>query len=370
MLGAVGEVGLYVGPFFVGAVTEALKIDAAMAGVLFGAEILISAITAVAVSSNLAKLPGRMTMAAAIVFIILGDLASFFVTSYSALFISRVTAAIGAGTVFAGANAMAASTESPGKTYTAIGVIALLYAIAAFFLIPAGQKSFGPKVVFLVLVVLATPGVFFIKRLPAFYTTGACQARLDGALTDLLSPRVLSALVVVLFMYLGSNGLWAYMERIGVEVNLLSPERVGNVLICAASVAATAPILASLAARRIGLRPAVLAGLLIQALSSLTVVYFRENLIFSVMAILLTTFLIFVLTLAKISMAEGDPSGRVVGTATGLITIGSGVGPVLGGGLLSYGGGYSSLGWMAATCMIVSMFAAMVAFRNGSHRVV
>lgn len=348
--GCIGELTLFIGPLFVGSVIEAFAVGEGTVGIIFGIEIAVCAVTALVVANNLRRLPSRFTATSAVLLLIVGNLASFYVGSVGPLILFRVIAALGAGTLFALANALAANYPNPGRTFTILAIAVSLTAVTAFTLIPMFDAALGPRGLFVVSAMFGLVVLLTSAWLPPIAVDlGETDRQSD---TNPMSRVNLFILLTVMLLCVGQNGLWSYVERIGVAMNL-DIGVISNVLILNTLFAILGPIIASFAYRHFGLPKPIVFALIAQAIAAVLLVYATDLSNYVTTTVLLTVGVAVTMTLLKITMALVDRSGRVIANSTALMTIGCAIGPMASGVLLGLGGSYITIGWMAALAMMV-----------------
>lgn len=356
-MGTVGEVFIYLVPVVLGSVVESFALSEGTAGLLIALEIAASSAAAVGCATYLNRLPIRQFALVCILVVIIGDFLSSMVQDVGVFVFLRVAAAVGAGALFAIANALAATTQRPEKTFSVMGFTVILAATFGFMGLTYAIEQYGPQAAFAALACLTALGLPFVVWLPKSVSRPLPQK--GAADTKQPAPLKLQSIAMfggILLLFVGQYALWVYVERIGSAAGL-SLEQISTVLIFNGFISLAGPLAAHRLGRRYGHTWPILVGVSIQAVTIVTLVYSSSLSAFGASVILMSCSYVFAIPYLRAVMAGIDRSGRVAGASTAFVTVGAAAGPGIGGLILNAGGTYLILGWMAAVMLV---FTALI----------
>jgi predicted MFS family arabinose efflux permease len=366
-MGTIGEVFIYLVPVLLGSVVDSFTLQEGTGGIIIALEIGASSLSAIGFSAVFHRLPLRRIGVLAVLIVILCDLTSAFVHTLEVFILLRVLAAFGAGALFAIANALAARTGNPEKTYALIGLVVILAATLGFMLLTYAIQHFGPQFAFAALAALSCLGAPFVWWMPR---------RLDDTqeaspnLYRLSRQKVAIAMYLgILFLYVGQNAVWVFVERIGGSIGLPLAE-ISTILILNGFLALLGPFAAHRLGTRVGRVIPILGAMLLQIAMILWLAYSIEQISYGASLIILSLAYVFVIPYMRGVMASLDLSGKLVGASTAIVTVGSALGPAMGGIILNANGSYSSIAWVSAflfvaTLLLVIPVARQVDLRRG-----
>jgi predicted MFS family arabinose efflux permease len=359
LVGAIGELILYVGPVLLGAAVDAFGFSPGDAGYIVAGEYGLSAAAAIYLSSL--KTIGRVKtiVALSILLLIVCDGISF-ITSSPAVFIAcRLIVAFGAGALFAIGNRAAAEHPKSQRLFSMMIFVAVLFSAFVYSFAPESIVHFGPRGPFGLLVLISLIMIPFIAFFPELAPAQA-QRRKAGAPVAIGGVAMLAAI----FMLYGSNiGLWAYVERIG-QAQQLSIEAISLVLTLNGFIALGAGLLAAIMGVRFGAFAPITIAILVQMVSAYVLPIAPGVTTYGALAISFTFGLIFVVPYLKAVLADIDNSGRLAGLGTALITLGSAFGPAIMGFALNEGAGYRDLALITSTGLVIAWALSVVSLRG------
>ena len=160
----------------------------------------------------------------------------------------------------------------------------------------------------------------------------------------------------------GTGPTWSFMERVGMRMGL-DLERIGFFYLVATCIGIVGPVLTGVLGGRSGrTRPIAIAQVGL-GLSCVAIVHAQsEAAYFAGMVGLLVTYM-FLYPFVMATIACFDPAGRVGPAAAGLFFFVLGLGPFLGGLLVTYGS-YETPGWFGIG--ILGAAALLLTLRGGS----
>jgi len=354
---AAGWAGFEVAPLLVSALMDGFALSEAAAGGLASAELLAVAAAMLASASSMARHSrARLGMAGAGI-AIAGHVASTFMSSYPLLMSARVLAGVGAGMAFAAGSAAAAGTRQPERVFAIAALAGGLGGALLLVGLPYATVPYGPAGAFVTLAAVTALALPFIGWLPA-----PARRRAGGGVGP--APHrsmALRGLVAIAFLAVGEGAVWAFAGKIA-EGTGLSVVGTGRVLAASALFGQLGALLAAWLGTRRGRVFPVGLGVLCLIASVVLLIFARSPLAFGVGVAIWGFSFFFVFPYLMGMMAVLDPRGRWAVAAGAAEVIGLGVGPVVG-GLLVTGANYDPLAWFMIAGGLVSLALLMPVVR-------
>ena len=331
--------------FLVGGLMDALGFTEIQAGVLGTTEMMTVAATSLFVAPFMVRLSVVRVALCGVLLAGTAQFASAFLESFWLLVGTRFLCGMGSGLVLAAATATAAAAANPDRLYG--------YAIAGFMgtmslLTPAMDAVLGARGIAGGYAML---GASFLVLGPFLVWLGrAKRTEVVTATRDLPLPRgelVLLMSVMVMFG-LGPGPLWAFMERIGVSIGL--KDSVGVLYTMGILCGLGSSLFAGWLGVRWGRTRPLVVAFLGQGVSCLGFCFVSSQLGYAVMMVLFWVSYMFLNVFLFATVAAFDPAGRVGPAGVGSFMLVLGLGPALGGVLVTTGS-YVSTGWFAMAVM-------------------
>lgn len=363
VVGALGELILYVGPILLGAAVDGVGFTPGQAGYVVSAEFGASAFAALALSLRkyLPNPRGLAILSTAL--LVICDGISFVTNSQAVFVLCRVIAALGAGALFAIGSAAAAASPNPQRLYSLMMFTAVFFSSLIYLFSPPSVAEWGPRGPFLLLVMLSLIVIPAVFALPSAIKR---EVALEKDTKPIAWPASLS-LIAIFMLYAAQSGLWAYVERIGDGAGI-SLNAIALVLTANGFIALGAAVLADRIGLRVGFILPVLAGMCLQAASAAVLARAPSIEAFAFGAIGFTFGLIFVVPFFKAWIARFDGSGRLAALATALITMGSAAGPAVIGYSLDNGLNYIGASWVAIAGMTLATILFLLSCRSSTTK--
>jgi len=346
-----GLISLELAPLVVSALIDHLALSETAAGGLASVELCALAVAMLASASTMARRSrARFAMAGACI-AIAGHVASTFTSDYALLMLTRALAGVGAGIVFAAGSAAAAGAREPDRLFAIAAFSGGLCGAVLLAGMPYATVPYGPSGAFAIMAVLAIAIFPALRWLPA----PAIQQPGDGS--GALPHRALGmlALVSLAFLALGEGAVWAFAAKMAVGAGL-SVAGAGGVLAVTSLVGLAGSATAAWIGTRLGRVVPVCVGLVVLVVAVVVLVHAHDPVVFTLAACVWGLSFFFIFPFLMGTMAVLDTRGRwaVAGGAAELI--GLGLGPVVGGVLVT-GGNYSVLSeYMVAAGLIALVF--------------
>ncbi len=249
MLGAVAVAGFNIQPMYLGALADHLGFSPEQLGLVAGAEIAGGALAGVVATFWIRRWNWRRVALTALLALGLGNIASANVTGFESLVVIRfLTGFLGIGSNYALAIAALSDTQKRERNFSIAVVVQVSVAIAGFMLLPSFIAESGTPAVFLPLATLAFVLLPFLKILPP---GGEKESVVTGDVATASSWPIWLALACQCVWYLGVGGVWAFVERIGVDAGI-DNEGIGNALAFGMAVGLLGAFVAAAIADRFG----------------------------------------------------------------------------------------------------------------------
>ena len=327
--------------FLIGGLMDSRGFDEVEAGVMGTIEMMAVAGTSMLVAPWMARLSARNVAICGVLLAATAQGLSALVQAYWLLAPVRFASGVGAGLVLAAANSAAASARNPDRLYGyAIAVMQGMVAIVTFAL-AAVIHATGIAGGYLTL------GGFFLALLPFLTWLGFGSRTPDarGSAAPLPRTPMLLLLGALGVLGLGTGPTWAFMERVGVGIGM-TVERIGGFYMIVNFAGALGPLLAGRLGGRWGRTRPIAVALLGLGSSCLALGYVATEASYLGLQLMFGPFYMFVQTFLMATIAVFDPSGRVGPAGAGLFQMVLGIGPALGGVLVTQGS-YTTPGWFA-----------------------
>lgn len=249
LLGAVAVAGFNIQPMYLGALADHLGFSAEQLGLIAGGEVAGGALAGIAATFWIRRWNWQRVAFTALLVLGVGNLVSAYVTDFESLLVVRfLTGFFGIGTNYALAIAALSDTHHTERNFSIAVVVQVSVAIAGFTLLPAFIGESGTPAVFLPLAAVAIALIPFLKLLPA-----GGQKTVAASSESVTTPSwpIWFALACQCVWYLGLGGVWAFMERIGVNAGV-DAAGIGNALAIGMAVGLLGAFMAAAVADRFG----------------------------------------------------------------------------------------------------------------------
>lgn len=327
----IGMLSWWAQPIIVHSLIEGMALSESQAGLAISTEIMAVAIVSFVVSSQLHKLPIRKTCLIACIIAVCSHILSAFAGQYEWLLLARLCAGIAEGFVYSIAIGIVASTINPDRGYGIINAVNIVYCSIFMALVPSITLSKPNVVMFVSLAIASVILIPFVRKLPEYVSTSTDNS---GENTHGFNRSAWSMLLAMFLWGTGINTLWPYLFYIGSSTDLEVAE-VGFTLGSAGFAAFAGVILMTTIGNRFGHLIPLFAGFSVNLLAVLLVTQAPTATTYIVGVMLLMLAVYFILPFLLAISAEADPTGRVAAATGGMYMFTGGIGPVIGGNLVS-----------------------------------
>lgn len=339
-------------PLIVGALIDDYHFLPAQAGFVAGIEMAGIGIAAFIVAAIGGAWNRRRVILTGAILGILGSIVPAFSDIYIPILLSRFVAGFGCGLMASVILAVIGTTRDPDRTF---GLYYMTTYVSVAFFVPIGiwaMLHFHVAGAYILLALFLCVAFITSHRIPAAYT----GLREDGephALPPLPVMGAVLSLGLSLVFWVGLGGVWAFVERLGVNAGL-DRLAIGGVLTMYPIASIAGALTASLLHTRFGRTPLLAAAIGLAMLSSILVGWAPSVPTF-ILGVLIFSY-IWPLFLAYMggAMAVLDPAGRVVAMSVTSQTIGMAVGPAMA-GVLAGRFGYVAIAVMGLICFVLAL---------------
>lgn len=368
----VGMQGIAMMPFLIGLVVDRFAVSEATGGYMASIQLGASAFASLTVAPRLNRLNRRRLFLGGAIASCIVNLASAAILALDSLpmiFVLRGLDGIAQGIIIATVSAIAAGTTNPIRAFAFMNGGLAVTAGILFIFLPYVLQSWQLLGLFGLMALLAGASSTIAVSVPPYYAGATTD---PDAGSDMASsadhPVRLTAWVVLLaflFFTTVTGGVWAYVERIGVNAVGLDITKIGRIVSVAAFLMVAGPYLANYTARFrpgrtlvVTLSCAAYLGVAI-GLSLTTVVW-----LYALCVVSHTVVSGFAVTFLSALFAELDPLGRIAAASPAFNTIGNAVGPAIAGATIPMFNGYAGIGLMSSLLLVCSLAVFVFVIRS------
>ncbi|MEJ2171748.1 MAG: MFS transporter [Woeseiaceae bacterium] len=213
-----GTAPFIIQPVYLGALADHLQFSSEQLGFVAGSEISGSVIASIAAFFWVKRWNWRVVAAFALAFTFLGNLASAWVTDFHLMAATRfLTGVLGLGTAYALAVAAVSDTQKLNRNFSLAIVGQVSVGVLAFALLPPHIEAWGLKAVFVPLALLGLVMLPALRHLPRSRMERSAVEHSAAAGSTVPAWLALGCQWV---WYVGIGGLWAFIERLGVDAGI------------------------------------------------------------------------------------------------------------------------------------------------------
>lgn len=324
-----GNLSSTLAPFNVGVISEGFSASSQESGLVVSLELFFAAIGALIFGASNKKGKGLAFVGSMIVIscYYLGSLS----TDVLEIYIIKSLAGIGCGMLIASGHSILAASNEPNRVYAAFTVFASCVGASLILFSSRWIESGGYELFFTNFIY-----VYFIFSLAFFFARNWSIA--DGENLDRQEDSTnyvyLLLILAVLFFEVPSSGIWAFMERFGVEDLGMTVSKVGSVIAISLIFSLLGPLFVGLVGNRLGRKIPILVCLFLSSfciyfifgVATVDTYYFGNitwNIIFTIMVI-------FILG----ASADIDPSGKLGSWLNACMLLSASISPAVFGWIL------------------------------------
>ena len=246
VLGTIAPALFLLAPIVVGGLVEERGMTVQTAGYVIAAELTGMALGIIPAAGWLDRIDWRVTARLSLAMLCVGNLLTGVTQSFPLIIVERLLTGFAAGTVSAICAASLAHRPNPGRWYGILVTTQFLFAGLGMWALPHLMSRYGLRATFFFLATSAFVLLFLTPYLQRGLDAPAGHATVSSA------SKIATACVVpgVFLYFVGVNGVWIYVDRLGVQVGL-SFVAVGDILAFSAIFAVLGAICAAAAGERV-----------------------------------------------------------------------------------------------------------------------
>jgi len=322
-------------PLLVGAYTDSGLFTDAQVGWLTSADIAGTLIASASAYFWSRKVNWRFVTIVSTIIFITANWLTLSITSFESLFVTRLLAGMGCGAAYAISLAALGDYKKSEMAFSAMVTIQVAFGTVGFWLLPSLIGDYGLAGIFQFFNVCLIPALIF-----CFITYPNNQKRQDslGLNIDGNLKAALYVFLGVVAYYFAQGAVWAYLERIGVAVNLSGAE-IGEILGIGFAISALGSMLSGLYVGKWGRNSGLYLTAIIQAPCLIALYMMGENNAFWIYAIATIIYQVLWSFIIPIMMAifnDIDKSGKLIVLCVSAFKVGLVIGPPVAGLVVTY----------------------------------
>ena len=363
VLGAVGDLGLYVSPFVMGALVEEFSAREGQISMIMALQFGAVGVSSIIVALLSARLDLRFVIYLSVVLMIIGNSVSFAADDLQVITAARALTGLGEGGLLSSAYALAARTADPDRTFAAMVFVSTVFAFVFLVSVPYVVSRMGASGTFgliLAFAVVLLPVITLLRQEDTESPTGRSELSLSDF--ALLKGRGLALFVGFALITMATESLWLFVERIGADIGL-SLQTVSRYVLVALVAAAVSPALMFVIGNRLGRTRPIVIAVALAIVAAFIQTRTSHAALYGVSIFVVSAVLIFLVPFIRAAMSDYDASGQLAAASCAAFYLGSASGPALVGMLLLGAGdaGYRPVGWFAAACLMLALLALLPA---------
>ena len=369
VLGAGGELGLYILPFVMGALVEQHRQPEWVVSLIVSLQFTCIAMSSLSVSFSLPRLNLKTVLAITVSLMIAGNIVSVVANSIPVMVFGRGLTGLGEGGTLACAYALGARTLNPDRTFSMIMFFATLFSLFFLVTIPYVVESVGLSGIFIVMLTIA---VCLLPLIAGISPDLSAPSNIGAELTikdfAALKGKGLALFSGLVLISMGSESSWIFVERIGQNLGL-TLMGISQYAIIALAIGCLGPAIMFLLGKRLGRTMPIVCAVVVMAIAILIQTH-PQNAFQYVSSLSVTSLIIlFLFPFVRATMSQLDPSGQLAASSAAAFYLGSSLGPALSGQVLLWTGaeGYGAIGWFALFVLGLALLMIIPVTRYLDH---
>ncbi len=350
----VGLLGSNALPLLVGALIDGIGFDVRQAGLLGSVEISAMALASLLLAPRVGSISRRGVALVSAAIVAGAHLLSAFPEDFGSLVALRLVAGLGEGCIFATANAVIASSVDPDRLYARVTVVGALAAAGLFVALPYAIELWSQRGAFAALAGVALLCIPLLLLLPSSAPAGTHSEILGGGI---LRGPAIALLLSVFVLSVGEGAIWTFVERIGARVGL-GVDAIGLVLAATTVAGVSGAALAIWLGTRFGRTLPLALGISAVGVASVALGYAKGPVAYVAAELVYNTAYLFVAPFLLGTAAAIDTQGRVAAATGGVVLLGAGLGPGIGGVLVAWGS-FPPLAWFVVACCTMAILVIL-----------
>ena len=350
-------------PLWVGALTDQGMFTGQQIGWLASADVIGIFLSSASAIFWVRKLPWKPMALLGLALFAVANLASLGVEKFAPLMAIRILAGLGCGAAYAIALAGLGDQRNPQLAFGMMVTAQVAFGTIGFFAVPRimGEADISGFFHYLNGWLVITIALCLI----AFPRSQKVPDTDESVFATLLSGRALLVFATTVVYYCGVSAVWAYLERIGVNLGLGSAE-VGDLLGIGFAISGLGSLATPWLSRYTG-RAATLAIAMTAQVITMAILIGEYTLdaylLYATTSIVFQFFWSFSLPLLMDQFNRVDDTGRFIVLCASAFKVGEIAGPPIAAALIT-GGDYSAVLWLGIGCMAITLLMALTTERR------
>lgn len=345
-------------PLEISAFIEHFKMSEPMAGALATVESIFVVLATFFLANRVQKLPSvKLAMLGSLIALIAQIVTVYVDNAGVVLWVARIASGIGFGMILAVANVVISQSDDPDKFYSVLWAVAAIFDAALFMIAPLFNEKFGHPGLFIFASLLILLCAAFMIKLPQIQDVSVEEDHVAD--DNKVAGMTLVAAVFILFSALG--GLWSFGEQIMANTFDMDAKESGIIFAISVLAGFVGSMSAALLADKVSRKLLSYSSLVIAITLSVLATQTADKMVFNAAFITFVGLVYFMIPLFLGLAASLAASGEYAAKVSGMVVLGTSVGPIAGGILVDQFG-YSSLGGFFFVSGVITFFALMVVF--------
>ncbi|WP_066967748.1 MFS transporter [Microbulbifer sp. Q7] len=350
-------------PLWVGALTDQGAFTGQQIGWLASADVIGIFLSSASAFFWVRRLPWKPIALTGLAIFALANLASLGIEQFGALMATRIIAGLGCGSAYAIALAGLGDRRNPQLAFGLMVTAQVAFGTIGFFAVPRimGEGDFSGFFHYLNAWLLITIALCLL----AFPRSEKIDEQGNSIFATLLSGRAILVFATTVVYYCGVSAVWAYLERIGVNLGLESAD-VGDLLGIGFAISGLGSLATPWLSHYVGRMATLLVAMTAQMITmALLIGEFTLDayLLYAATSIVFQFFWSFSLPLLMDQFNRVDDTGRFIVLCASAFKVGEIAGPPLAAALIVERD-FSAVLWLGIICMAVTLLMGLLTERR------
>ncbi|WP_226704260.1 MFS transporter [Microbulbifer elongatus] len=350
-------------PLWVGALTDQGIFTGQQIGWLASADVIGIFLSSASAIFWVRKLPWQPMALLGLALFTVANLASLGVEKFAPLMAIRILAGLGCGSAYAIALAGLGDQRNPQLAFGLMVTAQVAFGTIGFFAVPRimGEADISGFFHYLNGWLAITIALCFI----AFPCSQKATDTNESVFATMLSGPALLVFATTVVYYCGVSAVWAYLERIGINLGLGSAE-VGDLLGIGFAISGLGSLATPWLSGYVGRAATLTIAMTAQVITMAVLIgeyTLDAYLLYATTSIVFQFFWSFSLPLLMDQFNRVDDTGRFIVLCASAFKVGEIAGPPLAAALISEGN-YSAVLWLGIGCMAITLLMALTTERR------
>lgn len=341
-------------PLEISAFIEHFNMSEPMAGALATIESVFVVLATFILANRVQHFPTvKLAMLGALIALV-AQIVTVVVEAGLVLWISRIASGIGFGMILAVANVVISQSDNPDKFYSLLWAVAAIFDALLFMIAPLFNEQFGHPGLFIFASLLILLFSIFMIRLPQIQDIS--EEEEHTADDNKVAGMTLIVAVCIVFSALG--GLWSFGEQIMSNTFGMDAKESGMIFAISVLAGFVGSMSAAMLAEKVSRKLLSYTSLVLAISCCVIATQTNNKILFDIVFISFVGLVYFMIPLLLGLAASLSASGEYAAKVSGMIVLGTSIGPIIGGALVNQYG-YSSLGGYFFISGVIT-FAALI----------